>query len=125
MIHFFIFLPVLASLLIFLFPVRWREEFAGAAAGLTLAGGLWSWSVGGLPYFSIPWIPAIGVTYSVQMDGVSLLLGIVTAFMTLIAVIYAGKRIPNPGPMLSLILAMETGLLGIYAARDLVCLRVL
>ncbi len=37
-IHFFHLFAVLASLLIFLVPVRWREEFAGAAAGADPGG---------------------------------------------------------------------------------------
>ena len=120
MIHIFIFLPMLASLLLLLVPVRWREEFAGFAAAATLGLGVWMWAAGGVPTISISWLPAVGVTYSVGMDGVSLLLGIVTALMSFIAIIYTARRIPNPGTMLSLILALETGLLGLYAARDLV-----
>lgn len=54
-----------------------------------------------------------------QLGGVSLALALVTAFMSFIAILYAARRIPNPGPMLSLILAMETGLIGIFAAQDL------
>ena len=120
MIHFFIFLPMLASLLLLATPVRWREEVAGFAAAATLGLGLYMWGTGGAALVSVPWIQALGVTYSVALDGVSLLLGLVTALMTFVAIIYTARRIPNPGTMLSLILAMETGLLGIYAARDFV-----
>jgi len=120
MIHVFIFLPLLASLLLFAVPVRWREEFAGFAAAATLALGLYLWRGGGADLVSVPWIAALGVTYSVALDGVSLLLSLVTALMTFVAIIYTARRVPNPGTMLSFILAMETGLLGIYAARDLV-----
>ena len=120
MIHFFIFLPMLASLLLLATPARWREEVAGFAAAATLGLGLYMWGTGGAALVSVPWIQALGVTYSVALDGVSLLLGLVTALMTFVAIIYTARRIPNPGTMLSLILAMETGLLGIYAARDFV-----
>lgn len=120
MIHVFLFLPLLASLLLLVTPVKWREEVAGFAAALTLGLGVWMWRSGGAGLFSVGWIPALGVTYSVALDGVSLLLSLVTALMTLVAIIYTARRIPNPGTMLSLILAMETGLLGIYAARDFV-----
>jgi NADH-quinone oxidoreductase subunit M len=119
-IHFFIFLPMLASLLLLATPVRWREEVAGFAAAATLGLGLYIWLGGGAALVSVPWIQALGVTYSVALDGVSLLLALVTALMTFVAIIYTARRIHNPGTMLSLILAMETGLLGIYAARDFV-----
>ncbi|GGJ62456.1 NADH-quinone oxidoreductase subunit M [Deinococcus aquiradiocola] len=120
MIHFFVFVPMLASLLLLVTPVRWREEVAAFAAAVTLALGVLLWRGGGADLVSVPWIAALGVTYSVALDGVSLLLALVTALMTLVAVVYTARRIPNPVTMLSLILAMETGLLGIYAARDLV-----
>lgn len=120
MIHLMIFLPMLGSLLLLVTPRHWREEVAGFVAALTLGLGLLIWRGGGAELFSINWVPALGVTYSVELGGASLALALVTAFMTLIAVIYAARRVENPGTMLSLVLAMETGLLGIFAARDLV-----
>ncbi|WP_102127860.1 NADH-quinone oxidoreductase subunit M [Deinococcus planocerae] len=120
MIHLMIFLPLLGSLLLFAVPPRWREEVAGFFAALTLGIGLLIWRDGGSELFSIPWVPALGITYSVALDGVSLTLALVTAFMSLVAVLYAARRVSNPGTMLALVLAMETGLIGIFAARDLV-----
>ena len=110
----------LGSLLLFAFPRHWREEVAGFFAALTLGLGLLIWRAGGAELFSVNWVPALGVTYSVELGGVSLALALVTAFMSFIAVLYASRRVENPGTMLSLVLAMETGLLGIFAARDLV-----
>ena len=40
--------------------------------------------------------------------------------MTLVAGGYAAGRGPDPGAVLAMVLAMETGLLGIFAARDLI-----
>lgn len=120
MIHFMIFLPLLGSLLLLITPVRWREEVAGFFAAVTLGLGLAIWRAGGTELFSVNWVPSLGITYSVQLDGVSLALSLVVAFMTLIAVLYASRRVANPGTMLALVLAMETGLLGIFAARDLI-----
>ncbi|SEI61112.1 NADH dehydrogenase subunit M [Deinococcus reticulitermitis] len=115
-----LFLPLLGALLLLVTPRTWREEVAGFVAALTLGLGLWLWREGGSGLYSAPWIPALGITYSVDLGGVSLALALVTAFMTLMAVWYTARRIPNPGTMLALILAMETGLLGIFAARDLI-----
>ena len=47
MIHFFIFLPMLASLLLLATPVRWREKVAGFCAAATLAR---SWAASCLMY---------------------------------------------------------------------------
>ncbi len=120
MIHVLIFLPLLASLILALFPNRLRDEVATFAAAATLLIGVWIWVAGGAALVSVPWIPALGVTYSVALDGVSLLLSLVTALMSLVAVVYCARRVQEPGTFLALILAMETGLLGIFAARDLV-----
>ena len=120
MIHLFIFLPLLGSLLMGLFPRQWRDEVAVAVTLLTLGLGVALWASGGTGLFSVPWVEALGITYSVQLSGVSLVLALVTAFMTFVAVLYGRQRVQNPAVMLALVLSMETGLLGIFAARDLV-----
>lgn len=120
MIHLMIFLPLLGSLALLATPRRWRDEVAGFFAALTLGLGLLIWRGGGAELFSVAWVPALGVTYSVALDGVSLTLALITAFMSFVAVLYTARRVENPGTMLSLVLAMETGLLGIFAAQDLV-----
>lgn len=122
MIHFMLFLPLLVALLVMLVPVKWREEVGVGGAVATLVLGLAMLWRGGpaLGLYIRDWVAPLGITYSVQLNGVSLIFALITAFMTVIACLYAIRRIPNPGPMLALILAMETGLLGIFAARDLV-----
>lgn len=120
MIHLFLFLPLVASLVIGLLPARQRAIPAVGAGAVTLLLGLLIWAGGGSPLFGIPWIGALGVTYSVELTGVSLLLALVTAFMTLVVLVYTLRSVENPGTMLAYILAMETGLLGIFAARDLI-----
>lgn len=120
MIHLLIFLPLLVSLLLMVVPRQWREEVAIGSTLITLGLAVALWLSGGSPLFIRDWIAPLGVTYAVELSGVSLMLALVTAFMTFIACVYAARRIPNPGTMLGLVLAMETGLLGIFAARDLV-----
>lgn len=119
MIHAFVFLPFLASLFLPLMDdLRFKRWWAAGAALLTFALGVGLWMQGEVNV-SLPWLPQLGMTYSVGLGGVSTLLAMVTAFMTLVAVIYAGWRVEKPGTMLWLVLVMETGLLGIFAARDL------
>lgn len=120
MMHLMLFLPLLAALIIFAVPARWREEVALGATLITLGLGLAIWISGGTGSYIRDWVAPLGITYSVQLSGVSLVFALITAFMTFVACLYAVQRIPNPGTMLALILAMETGLLGIFAARDLV-----
>lgn len=120
MIHLFIFLPLVAALLLSALPGRQRALPAVGAGAVTLLLGLLIWSGGGSPLYSVPWVGALGVTYSVELTGVGLLLALVTALMTLVVLVYTLRSVENPGAMLTYILAMESGLLGIFAARDLI-----
>lgn len=120
MLHLFIFLPLLGAALLWVTPKGFRDEVAGIVTALTFGLGLWIWMQGGAGLETHPWFGELGLTYSVELTGVSLVLALVSAFMSFIAALYAARRIPNPGTMLSLILAMETALLGIFAARDLI-----
>lgn len=115
-----IFLPLLGVLVMMFAPRHWRDEVATFFSLATLAVGLNLWRGGGSGVLSAPWVPSLGMTYSVQLNGVSLALALVTAFMTVMAILYANRRIEKPWLMMALALVMETGLLGIFAARDLV-----
>lgn len=114
-----IFLPLIVALLLPLFPSHLKRYVAASGAALTLALLLGVWADGGAVFYRSDWFMPIGLTYSVTLTGTSLLLAMVTAFMSLCAVLYAGVRIEKPSAMLLLTLCMETGLLGIFAARDL------
>lgn len=120
MLHWMIFLPLLGAFLLMITPKGFRDEVAGFITALTFAFGLWIWHKGGAGLQEMPWFLELGITYSVELSGVSLALALVTSFMSFIAVLYAARRIPQPGVILGLILAMETALLGIFAARDLI-----
>lgn len=115
-----ILLPFLGALALLVTPERWRDEVAGFVSALTLGVGLMIWRAGGSGLHSGAWVAPLGITYSTELSGVSLALALVTALMSFIAILYAARRVPNPGMLLSLILAMETFLLGIFAARDLI-----
>lgn len=123
MISAFIFLPLAVALaLALILAERVRSVVAIAGALVTLALGLALWA-GGLPVAErTAWLPNLGVNYSVQLDGPSLLLALVTAFMTVVGLWYAASRVgvTRRAGFMAMVLAMETGLLGIFAARDLI-----
>ncbi len=94
-------------------------------AGLAhLALGVYIWLGGtALEKFStvLDWLPGLGVKFAVSTDGVSLLLSLVTALMVPLGLYYLTTR--DDGKLSAfypLALAMQTGILGIYAARDLI-----
>ncbi len=69
------------------------------------------------------WIPSIGAQYHIGIDGISLPLLVLSAVVTVLAVIYSWNHWDepkNPKAFLILILILETGMNGTFVALDLV-----
>ena len=69
----------------------------------------------------VPWIPALGIDYSVGIDGISLLLVLLTTLITPLCVLcswnYIQKRVKEF--MISLLI-MESAMVGVFSALDFV-----
>lgn len=120
MIHLLMYLPALAALLLIFTPGATKKYIAIAGSLLAFVVNLLLWQQGGAEVTTTPWVPALGITYSIGLDGVSLLLTLVTSFMSLLCVLYAAFNVERPGPMLANVLLMQSGLLGIFTSRDLI-----
>ncbi|CAB1060010.1 NADH-ubiquinone oxidoreductase chain M (EC [Olavius sp. associated proteobacterium Delta 1] len=70
---------------------------------------------------SAAWIPEIGVTYVLGVDGMSLLLLLLTTFVALISVSCSWSAVEKQvkGFMICLLL-METGMIGVFVSLDLI-----
>jgi len=70
---------------------------------------------------SVPWIPEIGVTYIVGIDGMSLLLLLLTAFIAVVSIGCSWSAVEErvKGYMICLLL-MESGMIGVFVSLDLV-----
>ena len=69
------------------------------------------------------WIPAIGAGYHVGVDGIALPLLVLSLLLSLLCVVYSLRFLPEPGNLkafLALLLLLETGMNGTFAALDLV-----
>lgn len=67
------------------------------------------------------WAERAGLAWNVGVDGISLWLIVLTAAIFALAIIAAAWRLPERGPaFLGLLLAAETGLIGLFSAGDLV-----
>ncbi|MFN8520383.1 MAG: NADH-quinone oxidoreductase subunit M [Chloroflexota bacterium] len=68
----------------------------------------------------VPWIPFFGITYHVGIDGISLLLVVLTTLLTTISVVASFDPIKTRTKeyMISF-LALEVGMLGVFLALDL------
>ncbi len=70
-----------------------------------------------------PWIPGIDATYAVGIDGISLPMLALSAFITVLAIIYSWNHWDepkNPKAFLLLILVLAAGMNGTFIALDLV-----
>ncbi len=120
-----IFLPLLGALGTLLAPVRAARWVALAAATLvlTITLGLYaglSRSATGFQYVEqAPWVPSLGASYHLGVDGISLPLIVLTAVLTLLAIVYSWQVDERPRAYLALFLTLETGLLGVFSALDL------
>ena len=68
----------------------------------------------------LSWIEAFGIRYSLGMDGISLLLVILTAFLQLVAVLISWDQEKYPALLFGLLLLLEAGIIGVFLALDLV-----
>ncbi len=69
------------------------------------------------------WIPMINARYHVAIDGMSLPLFLLSAFIVVLCIIYSWDHFPephNPKAFLALILLLETGMIGTFVAQDLI-----
>jgi NADH-quinone oxidoreductase subunit M len=69
------------------------------------------------------WIPVINSRYIVGLDGISLPMFALTWFVVPLCVVYSWNHFPephNPKAFLTLLLILETGMLGSFVAQDLI-----
>lgn len=69
----------------------------------------------------VTWLPQIGASYHVGLDGLSLLLVILTVVVTPVAILMSNDSVQERVPLyMALLLLLETSLLGVYTSLDLV-----
>lgn len=69
----------------------------------------------------LPWIERFGIRYTLGLDGISLLMVLLTAFITVIAILVSWRGIKEKIALhYATILIMETGIMGVFLALDLV-----
>jgi NADH-quinone oxidoreductase subunit M len=68
-----------------------------------------------------PWLPELNMRYHLGVDGISLLLVLLTTLLMPIAVYYSNLYVHDRiGPYLALMLMLETAMIGVFVALDLV-----
>ncbi len=68
----------------------------------------------------VSWIPALGISYHLGVDGISLLLVVLTAFLTPVALLASWESISRRlNGFVALMLLLEVGTLGVFLSLDL------
>jgi NADH-quinone oxidoreductase subunit M len=66
-----------------------------------------------------PWVPSLGIQYYLGVDGVSVLLILMTTFLSAIAVLSTFTAVTERvKPFMALLLVLETGMIGVFTALD-------
>ncbi len=125
MISLLIFVPIIAAAVIPLFQdknvAKWLALIISALSTI-IATGLWlayDLNSGGFQFVQdIPWIPSLGIGYSVGLDGLSVAFVFLTTLLTLVAVLSEWQR-KAPG-FFALFLLMQGALTAVFVALDLI-----
>jgi NADH-quinone oxidoreductase subunit M len=128
-----IFLPIVGAALLALIPRNNESALKAAALLITAATTVITVALlvgfdfddsGALQYeTNSSWINVINSRYHIALDGISLPLLVLSAVITLLCVIYSWDHFPephNPKAFLILMLVLETGMNGTFAAQDLI-----
>ncbi len=129
-LSFLIFFPLVGAGAILLLPSSRERAIKLVAFGVSVVAFLAS-----IPLFTMfdasrrgmqfaehaPWVPSLGITYSLGVDGISVLLILMTTFLTAISILSSfGAITQRVKPYYATLLALETGMIGVFAALDLV-----
>ncbi len=130
MLSILVFLPVLVAGVLVAVPhvpggVAAWAWVATAAADLILVVMLWAGyrdpGAGRLAYEEqLRWMPSIGSSYHVGVDGLSLPLLALTAVVFAACAVYALRENDRPRPRAALFLFLQSACLGLFAAQDLI-----
>jgi NADH-quinone oxidoreductase subunit M len=128
-----IFLPLFGAGLVWLLGAGGRADVRQSALVTSLVTlGLAAWLVAayprdGLPFAvsDLPWLgdgdSSVNIHFSLGLDGLSLWLFALSALLTVTSVLVSWEAITDRRPTFyGLLLLLETGMLGVFAARDII-----
>lgn len=123
-----IFLPVAAGILILLYPAERKTEIkvtALAATAIAFLLSLWLFfgydtTAGGYQFTEkMNWLPAMGISYSVGVDGFSIPMVLLTGIVGLCGVMISWKVDERPKEFFSFLMFLVTSVFGVFVSLDL------
>ncbi len=124
---FLTFLPLAGAFALVFIPRENEKTIKQTALGVALADFLLSLSLYGefdtttakMQFeYSTPWIESWGINYHVGLDGISLLLFILTTFLTAFSILASWEVKKYLKEYMIAMLALGTGMLGVFIAMD-------
>jgi NADH-quinone oxidoreductase subunit M len=121
---FLLFWPALAGLLVLMMRGEAAKKVAFGAAAiefLAVVFAMLQFDVNAGTQFdlNLPWVENAGISFHIGMDGISLLMVFLTAFLIPLIILASFKHdYRNPGTFYALILFMQTGMTGSFVALD-------
>ncbi|HHY95308.1 MAG TPA: NADH-quinone oxidoreductase subunit M, partial [Firmicutes bacterium] len=123
-----IFIPLIGAIIVALWPRRDERGFklvALLATAIPLAISIWMaarFNPGGGMQFTekAAWVPTLGINYLLGVDGISFPMVFLTALLTFLAALASWHISPRPKDYFALLLLLETGMMGVFAALDYV-----
>jgi len=123
------FLPLAGVLAILLIPkesLNGIKTAAFAASGITFVISLYLYfnfdpSLSKMQFEIVQdWIPALGISYHLGIDGISLFLVLLTTFLGMVAIVSSWTAVTEKvkGYMISMLI-LETGMIGVFVSLDL------
>ena len=125
-----ILLPALGAIVLAFIPGSSKETLRTTALGFTLVN--FCLSLVPLLYFDqstykmqfieqAAWIPGIGVSYFLGIDGISLLLVLLTTLLSIIAILCSWSAVEERVKEFMIhLLILETGMLGVFCSLDMI-----
>ncbi len=122
-------IPFAACLVVLLLPagkeklIKWFTVVATAvafAASLAILAGFHVGSSAMQMVQSVPWVPAVGMSFKVGIDGLSLPLVILTTLLCLLCAIYTLRLDKQVKAFCFLLLLLQVGMIGVFLALDAV-----
>ena len=123
------FLPLAAGVLVALLgPARQKTgKCLAFAASLTALGlAVWLWASfdnarGGMQFVEqVPWVPGLGIEYHLGVDGLGLLMVLLSALLVPFALLASWGIEKNPKLYFALVLWLESGLFGTFTAQNFI-----
>ncbi|MBL7161949.1 MAG: NADH-quinone oxidoreductase subunit M [Anaerolineales bacterium] len=123
-----VFTPIIAGLLIFLMPGERKTEIrvtALAAAALALALSIWVYfsydtAAGGYQFVEkYNWLPQLGISYYVGVDGLNTPLLLLTGVVMFTGVLISWGVDDRPREFFGFLFILATGVFGVFVALDM------